>query len=189
VQPGVPVLRAVSADSVGIVAYLDSEDAGWLKLGHRLTARAGGYLARPWDLEVEAIGREAVQREDVPGSSRQVRVRLRILTSGFDLPVGSAVDVDGEVPMVGQALLVPAGAVSKTRGKTFVWKVDGQHLRRVEVRTGATNLRHIIIASGLSPGDKVVIESGAGPGMMGSKAELKDGQYVRETVWPGEGQP
>ncbi|MBI5834543.1 MAG: HlyD family efflux transporter periplasmic adaptor subunit [Armatimonadetes bacterium] len=188
VQPGLPVLRVVSADSVGIVAYLDSEDAGWLRLGHRLVARAGGYLARPWDLQVEAIGREAVQREDVPGSSRQVRVRLRILSSGFDLPVGSAVDVDGEIPMVDKALLVPAGAISKTRGKTYVWQLNAGHLRRVEVRTGPTNLRHISVLTGLAEGNEVVVESGAGAGMMGAKAELKDGQYVRRTVWPGEGQ-
>jgi len=177
IQPGVPVLRLVRSGGAWVTAFLDSEDAGWLRLGHRLLVRAGGFLARPFDAVVESIGQEAVQREDMPGSARQVRVRLRLAADGFNLPVGTSVDVDGDVPMVKEALLVPVAAVVRQRGHTYVWTVTEQHVRRVEVRTGPNNLRQIVIAEGLTAGETVVVEG---------KTDLKDGQRVRTKPWPGE---
>ena len=187
VQPSMPVLRVVRDGRPELVAFLDAEDAGWLRPGVALTARAGGYLARPWDVRVESVGGEAVAREDVPGSSRQVRVLLSVESPGFNLPVGAAVDIDGEVPMVDQALLVPAGAVTKSGAHSTVWRVDDDNiLHRVEVRTGPTNLRYVSILAGLEAGQRVVVETGAGGQLMGPAIELEAGQRVRPTVWEGE---
>lgn len=177
VQPGIPVLRLVRSDGAWVTAFLDSEDAAWLHVGDSLEARAGGFLARPWTLRVEAIGAEAVVREDIPGSSKQVRVKLRVTGGGFDLPVGTSLDIDGHVPMVAKALLIPVAAVIRKGGDTHVWRVVDNAVERVEVRTGANNLRQIVIASGLRAGDRVVVEG---------KPELKAGTRVRTKSWEGQ---
>ena len=173
IQPGEAVLRLVRSDAAWVTAFLDSDDAAWLKAGDQLTVRSGGYLARPFEMRVEALGGEAVPREDVPGSARQVRLRLRPATTGFNLPVGAAVDVDGEVKMLADALLAPAGAVSKVRGRTYVWVLRGSRVTRVEVVTGPNNFRQIAIERGLSAGERVVVEG----------KDLKEGQRVRASAW------
>lgn len=170
VAQGQPVLRVTRRGPTWVTAYIDSEDAAYLKVGDRARCRAGGYLAEPWDLEVAAIGREAVPREDVPGSARQVRVRMRVVEAGFGLRPGTPVDVDGEVTMLDDALLVPAPAVVRNGAGAFVWRLEGRIVRRVEVRTGPSNFRQVAVERGLNEGDLVVVSG---------KDELSEGALVR----------
>lgn len=171
---GVPVLRVVKRERPWVTAFIDAEDAAYLHRGDGFTCRAGGYLARPWRLEATEIGREAVPREDVPGSARQVRVRMKPLDLDFALAVGTPVDVDGEVDLVGRALLVPASAIVRENGKSHVWVVDGGTVSRREVTTGPNNFRQIVIAEGLREGEQVVVEH---------KTDLKDQQRVKVVTW------
>jgi multidrug efflux pump subunit AcrA (membrane-fusion protein) len=179
VGPGTPVLRIVRRGGVTVTAYLDSEDAAWVKPGDRFVCRAGGYLARAWPLEVESVGREAVPREDVLGSARQVRAPMRVLDAGFTLPVGTAVDIDGDVEIAGDVLQVPAPAIVREDERTFVWRLVNGHVERVEVKLGPNNFRYVAITDGLKAGDAVVLEG---------KTELKPGQKVSATAWQ-ESQP
>jgi len=171
---GVPVLRVVKRGKPWVTAFIDAEDAAYLNRGDSFTCRAGGYLARPWRLEATEIGREAIPREDVPGSARQVRVRMRPVDLDFSLAVGTPVDIDGEVDLVDKALLVPAAAIVRENGSSFVWVVAGGQVSRREVIAGANNFRQIVIAEGLAAGDQVVVEH---------KTDLKDGALVRATPW------
>lgn len=169
IQAGLPVLRVVRRGAVWVTAYLDAEDAAHVKPGDRFTCRAGGYLARPWDLTVESVGREALPRDELPGSANQVRVKLRPV-AGFALPVGAEVDVDGEVVIAADQLLIPAAALVRRAGKSYVWRVDGMRVTKVEVRTGPNNFRDLAIEAGLQPGDTVVVYG---------KEGLKPGSLVR----------
>jgi len=157
VNQGVPVLRVVRRGAMWVTAYIDAEDAVHLRAGQRFDCRAGGYLSRPWPLQVKSVGHEAVQREDVPGSARQVRVRLTPVGVGFGLPVGTPVDLDGEVPLLDQALLIPAAAVVREDGQAYVWVVEGERVRRAGVRIGDNNFREVVVLSGLSEGQEVVV--------------------------------
>lgn len=157
VNQGVPVLRVVRRGEMWVTAYIDAEDAVHLHDGQRFDCRAGGYLSRPWPLEVKSIGHEAVQREDVPGSARQVRVRLVPVGVGFGLPVGTPVDLDGEVPLLDHALLIPAAAVVREDGQAYVWVVEGERVRQVDIRIGDNNFREVVVLSGLTEGQQVVV--------------------------------
>ncbi|MBI2301479.1 MAG: HlyD family efflux transporter periplasmic adaptor subunit [Armatimonadetes bacterium] len=169
-QQGQPVLRVVKRGSAWVTAYIDSEDAAYLSPGDKFVCRAGGYLARPWAVVVEAVGHEAVQREDVPGSARQVRVRMRLAETGFGLCVGTPVDVDGDVKMIDDALLIPAAAVVREGPSEYVWRLDGLKIHKAEIRTGANNFRQVVVQSGLEAGNQVVVSG---------KAKLKEGAVVR----------
>jgi RND family efflux transporter MFP subunit len=171
VSPGQPVLRLVAAHAPWVTVFVEAEDAALLRPGQRLQCRAGGYLSRAWELRVEQVGREAVPRPDLPGSARQVRVRCAVLEPAFPLAPGAEVDVDGSLPVLDSALLLPATAVVHEGEEEWVWLVDEQGaVRRRPVRLGPNNFELIQIREGLQPGETVVVHG---------KEGLEEGQRVR----------
>lgn len=175
VGPGAPVLRVVAAGSRWVTAFIDSDDAAYLHRGQKLRCRAGGYLSQAWHIEVAAIGQEAVPRRDLPGSSRQVRVRCHPLDPAFALAPGTEVDVDGEVPMVEDALLVPTATILHSGADDWVWVVEGSTVKRQPVRVGPNNFDFIHIREGLREGQTVVVHG---------KQSLMDGQRVKTKPMP-----
>jgi HlyD family secretion protein len=170
IAPGMPVLRYVRDGEPWVTAFIDSDDAAYLRPGHRLQCRAGGYLSEAWDLEIVAVGREAVPRQDIPGSARQVRVRCKPAGNRFPLVAGTEVDVDGEVVIARNVLVVLAAAVVREGPEDWVWVVQGNAAHRREVRLGPNNFDRIEIRHGLTEGERVVVHG---------KEGLQDGQRVQ----------
>lgn len=175
VQPGEPVLRVVSDGAPRVIAFVESDDAMHLRAGQKLRCRAGGYLSQPWDLTIEQVGTEAVSRPDIPGSSRQVRVRCAPTSAGFPIPAGTEVDVDGHIPLVEQGLLIPTAAIIHTGIEDTVWLVSDDRVQRRPVVVGPNNFDLIQIREGLQAGDVVVVEG---------KDEVSDGRRVRTRPVP-----
>jgi len=173
--PGVPVLRVVAHGSRWVTAFIDSDDAAYLRNGQRLQCRAGGYLSQAWHIEVTAVGREAVPRLDLPGSSRQVRVRCEPLDPAFALTPGTEVDVDGQVLMAADALLVPTAAVVHEGPRDWVWLVEGSTVKRQAVQLGPNNFDLIHIRGGLRAGQTVAVHG---------KQDLAEGQRVKTKPMP-----
>jgi multidrug efflux pump subunit AcrA (membrane-fusion protein) len=171
---GAPVLRVVKDDSRWVTAFINSDDAFYLREGMHLVCRAGGYLSPGWDLTVVEVGREAVSRRDTPGSARQVRVRCRPTQEGFPLLAGTEVDVDAEVPLLENVLLIPTGAVRHEGESDWVWLVEGTQVSRREVLLGPNNFEQVHIREGLAAGDTVVVEG---------LQDLSEGQTVRARSW------
>ncbi len=175
VTPAQPVVRVVAGGTPWVTAFIESEDASYLQRGSMLRCRVGGYLSQSWDMQVIQIGREAVPRPDLPASSRQVRVRCRPTSAAFPLAAGTEVDVDGEVPLVSGATLIPAAAVVHENGGDWVWMlVDGQVSRR-QVVIGPNNFEEIVIREGIQPGELVVV---------GGKMGVEEGMVVNVKPMP-----
>lgn len=170
VAPGEPVIRLVSTGKPWVTAFVDSEDASYIRRGTTLQCRAGGYLSEPWDIVVRAVGREAVPRQDLAGSARQVRLRCDPVSPAFPLSPGTEVDIDGEVPLVGSAVLIPTSAVVREGARDWVWILESDRVHRREVRLGPNNFHLIQIVDGVRPGDQVVVHG---------KEGLSDGQRVK----------
>jgi membrane fusion protein (multidrug efflux system) len=173
--PGQPVLRLVSSAKPWITAFIDSEDAVHLSPGQRLQCRARGYLSEPWEIVVSAVGKEAVPRPDLPGSSRQIRVRCEATDPRFPLAPGTEVDVDAEVPLVDNALLIPAAAVVHEGVDDWVWVVEEGAVHRREVKLGANNFDQVHVRQGLEPGEEVVVNG---------KQGLEEGRRVKSKPTP-----
>jgi len=173
--PGQPVLRIVAAGDAWVTAFIDSEDAAHLRVGDRLRCRAGGYLSQAWEVIVQAIGKEAVSRRELIGSSRQVRVRCEPARSPFPLAPGTEVDVDGEAPLVEDAVLIPTSAVVRDGIHDRVWVVEGELVSLRDVELGPNNFDQIDIRTGLRPGETVVAYG---------KDGLEEGQSVQTKPVP-----
>ena len=130
VAPGQPVLRLVSAARPWVTAFINGEDAIHIRPGQRLNCRAGGYLTEAWEIVVRAVGREALPRPDLPGSSRQVRVRCDVVAPAFPLAPGTEVDVDGEALLADNALLVPTTTVVHEGADNWIWVAEDERVHR-----------------------------------------------------------
>lgn len=176
VAAGQPVLRVLSTGPTWVTAFVDSEDAAYIKPGQEFRSRAGGYLSQPSTIVVRSVGKEAVPRPDLPGSPRQVRVRCDIVSGDLSLPPGTEVDIDGEVPLMRKALLIPVSAVVRNGARDWVWVIENSRAYRREVQLGPNNFDLIHVAAGIRPGDEVVVQG---------KDGLKDGQRVKVKPMPG----
>ncbi|UCC67571.1 MAG: efflux RND transporter periplasmic adaptor subunit [Armatimonadota bacterium] len=173
--PGQPVLRLVSSAKPWVTAFIDGEDASHLSPGQKLECRARGYLSEPWEIVVRAVGKEAVPRRDLPGSSRQVRVRCDVAGPAFPLAPGTEVDIDTEVPLVDRGILVPAAAVVHEGMDDWVWVVEDGAVHRREVELGPNNFDLVHLPRGLEPGELVVVTS---------KQDLTEGRRVKAELAP-----
>ncbi len=173
--PGRPVLRVVSSGRPWVTVFMDGEDAIHLSPGDKLQCRARGYLSQAWEIIVRAVGKEAVPRRDLPGSSRQVRVRCDVADAGFPLAPGTEVDVDAEVPLVENALLIPTAAVVHEGVDDWVWIVTKSAVHRRDVELGPNNFDLIQVRRGLEEGERVVVNG---------KQGLKEGRRVKSKPVP-----
>lgn len=176
VNPGQAVLRLISDEAPWVTVFVESEDAVHLRRGDHLQCRAGGYLSQAWELVVEQVGSQAVVRPDLPGSSRQVRVKCSVASPGFPLAPGSEVDVDGEFALVADALLVPTAAVVRGPSGDQVWVVTDGRVKARPVQVGPNNFDLIVVTQGLAEGETVVVEG---------KAGLREGESVKAQPEPG----
>jgi len=175
VSPGQPVLRVTAAGAPWVTAFVEAEEAAYLHRGHRLQCGAGGYLSQAWELQVEEVGKEAVPRPDLPGSSSQVRVRCRVMSPAFPLAPGATVDVDAEIPLLDDVLLIPAAAVTHEDARDRVWVAEEGRVRRREIEVGPNNFDLVQVRRGLAAGEVVVVHG---------KDDLTEGQRVRTRLMP-----
>lgn len=175
VGPGQLVMRVLSTKPPWVTVFVESEDAVHLRPGQKLRCRAGGYLSQAWDLRVEEVGKEAVPRPDLVGSSRQVRVRCAVVNLACPLAPGTEVDIDGEILLTGNALLIPTAAVVHEGTRDWVWVVEDNTVRRREIQVGANNFNLIQVYQGVQAGERVVV---------GGKQDLREDQRVRVKPMP-----
>jgi multidrug efflux pump subunit AcrA (membrane-fusion protein) len=121
---------------------------------------------------VRAVGKEALPRQNLQGSARQVRVRCQPVNPAFPIPPGTEVDIDGDVPLAADAVLVPTNAVVRDGPHDYVWAADGSRVHRREVEIGPNNFDLIQVHSGLAAGETVVTEG---------KQGLAEGDRARAT--------
>jgi hypothetical protein len=66
-------------------------------------------------------------------------------------------EAESPEPSAARTLTVPESAVREEDGKTFVFVVRGNRVRRTEVRTTAADRGRVTLTAGLSGGERVVL--------------------------------
>ena len=164
-----PMFEVASTLRLRIAADVDERDIAGVRLGAPLAARADGFPDEAFTAKVTNIRRQG------DASSRTFRIEAD-LPPDTNLMIGMTVDVDVVIRQRPDALLLPAGAIAHgpstggRPGPPFVYVVDGDRMRRVEVKTGAIGPAKVEIVSGIADGDVVVAEP---------NGWLKDGRAVR----------
>lgn len=152
VQMGDRLLSIADLTHMEVLAYFDEPEIGNLRLGQPATV--------VWDA-----------RPDQVWHGHLARLPSTIITYGTSRNVGQALitldDADGAllpdtnvrvtvtVANESNVLIVPRDALHIEQGQTYVYRLEGDSLRRIPVVIGKLNYTDVQIVSGLKAGDTV----------------------------------
>jgi len=151
------VLELVSTQ-LDFVAQVRGPVARALALGQQVTVKVSD---RSWQATVKAV------QPDPDPTTFTHAIRLRMPDA--ETRAGAAALALLPLQPANNALVVPATAVLLEEGSAFVFRVQNEHLQRVEVQLGARVEQQQIIIAGIDAGEQVVVRD---------VAALSDGQAV-----------
>ena len=102
-------------------------------------------------------------------AQKRVEVTVRVPDSLTNLILGDDVEVIIKTDETEQVMRVPEKAVFEMEGKKYVYLVDGNRSRLLEIGTGLEGDDWIEVITGLKEGDQVILSPGN---------DLKDGQKL-----------
>ena len=151
-EQGKLVAQIADLHHLKVLAYFDEPEIGRLAPGQAATVQ--------WDAKLGTIWRGHIER--TPSTIEQYETRrvgeaiIHIDNSpdGQLLP-DTSVRVTVTTSSEANALSIPRDALRSENGKTYVYRVDGDELKKTFVTTGTLNISQVAIVSGLRSGDWV----------------------------------
>ncbi len=173
VQVGREIVKVIDPKSMRFEGQISADRLSEIKLGQAVAFRINGFGDAEFKGKLTRIDAAA------NATTRQVEV-----AASFDqpeqAPLVAGLYAEGRVDTGAQSALVLAeGSVQRQGDAAFVWKLQGEQLKKVAVQLGARDARRgeIVVASGLAAGDEV---------LRAPTDTLSDGQKVQR-VKPGAG--
>lgn len=134
-------------------AYFDEPEIGRLAVGQEIEIK--------WDAKRGMVWKGHIERTPVTVITYGTRNVGEVLVKIDDEQAGLLPDTNVTVTVTtsneANALTVPREALHSENGKAYVFKVEGDTLKRAAVVTGTLNLTQVAIVSGLSEGESVAI--------------------------------
>lgn len=155
VDPGRPLLHLVTMDQLEVVADVPEKDVMFLRPGQEVTIVAAviqGDDIEPMAATIEHI---AFVADD---ASRTYRTRMVIDQPVSSLRPGMIVRVTFVRREHQQVLVAPLFTILDRRGTKVAYIVEDGYAREVEVITGSSVDRQLVIRSGLEAGQRLVVK-------------------------------
>ena len=164
VNPGLALFRLAGLGSVWVNAEVPEAEAGLVRIGAPVTARATAFP------DTVYTGTVAALLPDVNATTRTIKARIVLANPGGRLKPGMFATIEfGSTAK--PVLMVPAESVIHTGRRTVVILAEGGgKFRPVEVEAGRENAGMTEIRKGLTSGQKVVA---SGQFLIDSEASLK----------------
>ncbi len=165
VMPGVTLFKLAGIGTVWVTADVPEAQAGLVRIGAPVEARAAAYPDRVLKGSVGAL------LPEVNAQTRTVRARIVLANPGGVLKPGMFATVSFGAPATGSLVLVPAEAVIETGKRSVVIVAAGEgRFLPVDVQTGRQSGDLVEIRKGLTVGQRVVV---SGQFLIDSEASLK----------------
>jgi RND family efflux transporter MFP subunit len=152
VQIGREIVKVIDPSSMRFEGQVSADRLGELKLGQPVSFRVNGFGDADFSGKLSRIDAAA------NAATRQVEV-----AASFDKPTEApkvaGLYAEGRVDTGGHAALVVAESSVQRQGDTaFVWKLQGEQIRKVQVQLGARDARRgeVVVRQGLAAGDEVL---------------------------------
>jgi HlyD family secretion protein len=150
---------------VRIRAFVDEPELGALEPGQAVEITWDAAPGRVWDGRTESVPRAVVAR----GARSVGEVICSVENSKLELLPNTNINVRILVRERTNALVAPRGAVRSNGAERFVFLVEGNTLRKRNVKVGIAGATKFEILEGLKKGDRVAL-----PGAV----ELQDGLEI-----------
>ncbi|MGA8089750.1 MAG: efflux RND transporter periplasmic adaptor subunit [Terracidiphilus sp.] len=150
-EQGKLLLQMADLHEERVRAYFDEPEIGRLAVGQPILIK--------WDAKPGMVWHGHIERTPITvityGTRNVGEVLIHIDNADGQLLPDTHVTVTVTTSSDPHALSIPREALRSENGKTFVYKVDGEELKKTFVITGAINLTQVAILSGLKDGDLV----------------------------------
>ena len=166
VMPGAANYTIVNPDTVYFDAEVTELDLPNLALSQTVKVKLDAYPDQDFNGIVESIGMVAFT-SSTGGNAYHVRVSFPG-NEGQKIKVGMGGDAEIIFDTISETLKVPAFAVV-SEPSNYVWTVENNRAKKVNVEIGRSSIDETEIKSGLSGGETVISQP---------PANLKDGQKV-----------
>jgi RND family efflux transporter MFP subunit len=170
VQIGREIVKVIDPNSMRFEGQVSADRLTELKLGQAVSFRVNGFA------EQEFRGR--ISRIDAAANATTRQVSL---FASFDepnkAPQVAGLYAEGRVDSDAKhSLVLPEAAVRRQGDSAFVWKLQGDTVKKTTVTLGERDERRgeVVVAAGLSAGDQVLRVS--------SSANLSDGARVQRVA-------
>jgi HlyD family secretion protein len=152
--------------NVRVRAFVDEPELGGLKPGQPVEVTWDALPDRVWTGRTESVPQQVVAR----GSRNVGEVLCSISNTGMELKPNTTVNIRIQLDERKNVLSVPRAAVEISGAGRSVYAVDGNRLRRKQVRVGISNDTQFEVVEGLAENETVAL-----PG----DVPLQDGLIVR----------
>ena len=155
---------------VRVRAYIDEPELGKLQPNQTVEVSWDALPDRTWIGHTEYVPKQVVAR----GARNVGEVLCTVANERLELIPNTTVDIRIQISEHRNVLTVPRGAVQIVGAHRYVFRVDGNHLRRKEIKVGISDSANFEVLSGVPEGTFVAL-----PG----DVPLKDNMVVR-AVFP-----
>lgn len=152
VQVGREIVKVIDPASMRFEGQVSADRLGELKLGQPVAFRVNGFGDTEFRGKLSRIDAAA------NATTRQVEIAASF-DSPAEAPKVAGLYAEGRVDTGARAALVIAESSIQRQGDSaYVWKLQGEQIKKVAVQLGARDERRgeIVIASGLAAGDEVL---------------------------------
>ena len=151
IEKGQELLTIVDPNSSLFDLEISEEYANEIAIGEKLPVTVGSYV---YTGEITFIGKVAQASSDGLGATIQVLVKPE--ANQADLLLGSTAIGVFTLGVEEDALILPRGAYLTTGSQKYIYVVDGNSARKVNVSYGEIEGNSVQITSGLRAGDRVI---------------------------------
>lgn len=149
VAPGTPVVRIARSGGIEVRVSIPEDQVEALRRATSVTVRTWAHPGMP----LEGTVREVSPVADP--STRTFTAKVALPKAGPEVRLGMTATVSFSVPAP-DGIRLPLTSLFEEQGKTAVWVVDKDVVRRVPVQLAGAQGNEILVASGLEPGQAVV---------------------------------
>jgi len=151
VEEGKLLLQLADLKSERVRAYFDEPEIGALAAGQPILIKWDARPHQVWHGHIERVPVTVTQY----GTRNVGEVLVKVDGDGDDLLPDTNVTVTVTTSNQANTIAIPREALHVENGKPFVFRVDGDELKRTPVAYGTMNLNQVAILSGLNAGDWV----------------------------------
>lgn len=158
----------VNPETIYFLAEVSELDIPRLTSNQKVKIRLDAYPGDIYEGVIEGMAFESVTTS-TGGSAFPVRVTLPG-QDALKFKLGMNGDADFIVREKDAQLLVPITAVIEENGNTYVWVVERNRAKKVQIEPGNSSIDDLEVLSGIKKGDKVIIRP---------PSDLEDGDRVK----------
>ncbi len=158
VTQGQALFTIAGSDAYIVKAQVDEQDVINVRRGQQAEVSSEDFPGKTLAGHVTSISPLAIRSTDASSTARQVLTTIQLDHAPSYLKDGMSVDVDIVTTNLRNVLTVPAAAIVREQGKTYVFVARGGKARKQLVRTGESNDTQTVVSSGLQRGDKVIVD-------------------------------